>query len=86
MLRFCSVEYIISSSYSPNVIVCHVHEARGNSDGRKRKSDSCSDNKILFPQIAGSGRVRKLRHANHTIIWHAYSRQIISILCSFFRY
>ena len=42
--------------------------------------------KVLPPQIAGSGRVRKLSHANHTILWHAYSGQIISTLCSFFRY
>ena len=42
--------------------------------------------KVLLPQIGGSGRVRKLSHANHTILWHAYSRQIFSILCSFFRY
>ena len=47
-VRFRFEEYTTSSSYSPNAIVCHEHEALGtcNSDGRKRKkSDLCSDSK-----------------------------------------
>ena len=59
----------------------HVHEARGDSDERKKKySDLCSDSSICSIQ---SCNYTVLWHANHTVLWHAYLKQIISIIMQY---